>query len=110
MTDVLQWIDGADVQGGGKPFDNINPSNGQKISTLSEATPDQVSLAVNAARRAFELGEWRYASHADRRASLRRMAGAIRDNADRLIDLQSNRRRHAACTGVWPCYGRCGLV
>ena len=89
MRDVLQWIDGADVKGTGTPFDNINPSNGQKICALSEATPDQVALAVNAARQAFELGEWRYASHADRRATLRRMAQAIRDNADRLIDLQT---------------------
>ena len=89
MTDVLQWIDGADVKGGGTPIDNINPTIGQTICTLSEATPDQVALAVDAAKQAFELGEWRYASHADRRATLRRMAEAIRDTADRLIDLQT---------------------
>ncbi|NKB29199.1 MAG: aldehyde dehydrogenase family protein [Rhodobacteraceae bacterium] len=109
MSNVLQWIDGTDVQGAGTPFDNINPSNGQKIGTLSEATPDQVAQAVAAAGRAFEGGKWRHASHADRRATLRRMAGAIRDNADRLIDLQSTEggmlpaqvRGHVMGTASW---------
>lgn len=88
MSDVLQWIDGADVVGHGTPYPNINPADGTQIGAVTEATPAQVETAVSAGKRAFDDGTWRRTTHPERRTALRRMAEAIRDNADRLIELQ----------------------
>jgi len=88
MSDVLQWIDGADVVGHGTPYPNINPADGTQIGAVTEATPAQVETAASAGKRAFDDGTWRRTTHPERRTALRRMAEAIRDNADRLIELQ----------------------
>ncbi|PFH45371.1 hypothetical protein AMATHDRAFT_9388 [Amanita thiersii Skay4041] len=45
-----QFVDGSDKT----TIDVVNPSNGQVITKISEATPKDVDLAVNAAEAAFE--------------------------------------------------------
>lgn len=88
MTRVLQWIDGRDIVGDGDAIDIIDPATASPIGTLTEATAAQVTDAVAAANRSFDAGDWRGLGHADRRTVLRRIAQAIRDNADGLVALQ----------------------
>ena len=88
MTEVLQWIDGKDVPGEGVPYDIVDPSTGNIIGQLTEASPGQVEAAVKAARNSFASGVWAQASHTERRDVLRRAAQAIHAEANRLVDLQ----------------------
>ncbi|CAI2298238.1 unnamed protein product [Caenorhabditis sp. 36 PRJEB53466] len=44
----------------GKTFETHNPSNGKPITRVAEADKEDVNAAVNAAKKAFEIGgEWR---------------------------------------------------
>lgn len=44
----------------GKTFATINPANEMKIADVSEASKEDVDLAVKAAQEAFEIGsDWR---------------------------------------------------
>ena len=88
MTTVTQWINGKDVPGDGGALDIINPATGEAIGRLTEAGPEQVADAVAAARRSFDDGAWAHAPMPERRAVMRRVAEAIRDNVDELRDLQ----------------------
>ncbi|MYH59735.1 MAG: aldehyde dehydrogenase family protein, partial [Boseongicola sp. SB0675_bin_26] len=88
MTIVTQWINGEDVPGDGEALDIINPATGAAMGLLTEASPEQVSDAVAAARRSFDDGAWAHAPMPERRAVMRLVAEAIRDNVDELQDLQ----------------------
>lgn len=88
MTVVTQWIDGRDIAGKGQAMDIVNPATGSKIGELTEASAEQVTEAVEAARRSFDDGIWAFAPMTERRAFLRQTAEAIRDHAEELRDLQ----------------------
>ncbi|WMS43827.1 2-hydroxymuconic semialdehyde dehydrogenase [Acuticoccus sp. MNP-M23] len=78
MSDILNFIDGAYVAGGGRWFDVVNPATGQPHARASEAAEADVDRAVAAARRAM-AGPWGRTSEADRTA----MLNAIADEIDR---------------------------
>ncbi|MDE0210728.1 MAG: aldehyde dehydrogenase family protein, partial [Boseongicola sp.] len=88
MTTVTQWIDGEDIPGDGDALDIINPATGEAMGRLTEASPEQVADSVAAARRSFDDGVWAHAPVTERRAVMRRVAEAIRDNLCELRDLQ----------------------
>ncbi len=88
MTEILNFIDGRNVAGAGTSIDDLDPSTGNVIATLSEASESQVGEAVEAAKRAFEAGEWSLAPIAERQAVLRRAASAIRAASDEIVELQ----------------------
>ena len=83
-TQVTHTIDGAPVEGV-EFFDVVNPATASAFARAPDATPEQLDLAVTAARRAFE--KWRAVSGEDRRAILRGFAAAIRTQTQALAQL-----------------------
>jgi len=57
-----RWTEAAS----GRTFATMNPSTGEEICRVAEADKEDVDRAVQAARRAFELGPWRKMAAAER--------------------------------------------
>lgn len=68
-------------------FRNINPANGEDVSEVYEASREMVEEAVSAARAAL-AGPWARTSVTDRIAILRRVADAIEENTDLLLEAE----------------------
>jgi aldehyde dehydrogenase (NAD+) len=64
-----------------------NPSTGMPTHFIPAADADDVGLAVETARRAFEV--WKDASPLDRQSALRSFIAAVRSNADELALLET---------------------
>ncbi len=84
QTPPTHTIDGAAVEGV-EFFDVINPATASAFARAPDASPEQLGLAVQAARRAFE--KWRATRVEDRRALLHEFATAIRAQAQELAQL-----------------------
>lgn len=82
MSDSLLLINGSRVEGEGPVAEVIEPSTGQVHVSWPDATPDQVELAVGAARQAFPA--WRDATQDRRSSALRAIASGIEDHRDEL--------------------------
>src|SRR6202789_3054522 len=72
----------------GRYFDPLNPATEQGIAKVAEAEAVDVDAAVRAARAAFE-GEWGRMRAADRGGLMLKLADAIRDSQDELVELES---------------------
>lgn len=79
-----QWV--APVKGG--TFETIDPSNEAVITQVAAATAEDIDLAVQAARQAFDEGPWPQMSGAERAAVLRRIAEGIRARQQELAELE----------------------
>lgn len=79
-----QWV--APVKGGS--FVTVDPASETEIARVAAATEEDVNLAVAAARRAFDDGEWPQLSGKARAVYLRRIAALIRDKQQRLAELE----------------------
>lgn len=79
-----EWV--APVKGGS--FDTIDPANEVVIAQIAAATKEDVDLAVQAARNAFDTGGWPEMSGVERAGYLRRMADLIRDKQQTLAELE----------------------
>ena len=88
----------------------IDPDSGTEIARLGENSPDDVALAVDAARIAFEDQRWAGRSLAERAKVLRDVARLVRDEEDHLAALDSlttgllwhrSTRRQAATCADW---------
>jgi len=88
VNEITHFIDGQAVRGEGPVLDDIDPSNGRVLAHLPEATEAQTGEAVAAASRSFQSGQWADAPRAERQAVLRKIANAIREEAEVLLDLQ----------------------
>jgi betaine-aldehyde dehydrogenase len=89
MTNHSLFIGGEFVASSGPArLDVIDPSNGQTIATVPDASVDDVGRAVAAARRAFE-GPWGQTPAVERGRILSRIAEAIRSQAASLAELES---------------------
>jgi acyl-CoA reductase-like NAD-dependent aldehyde dehydrogenase len=73
-----------------KTFETRNPATCEVIVEIAEAGPEDVELAVRAARKAFEDGsEWRKMSPRDRSRMLWKLSELIRANAEELAELET---------------------
>jgi aldehyde dehydrogenase (NAD+) len=82
------FIDGKSVDAlSGKTFESLNPYTGKPWARLADGGPEDVDLAVDAARAAFD-GSWGAMSGFERAAIMRKIATAITDNAERLALLE----------------------
>jgi aldehyde dehydrogenase (NAD+) len=81
------YVDGQFVRGQGDAFAVENPSDGSTVATIRGLSPDQVSAAIAAARRAFDEGEWSGLPRAERADIMRRYAAALAKHAERLKEL-----------------------
>lgn len=83
------FIDGDWVApGDGGTMKVVNPSTEEVIHTICAAGPDDVDLAVKAARRRFDDGSWSRLPGARRAAFLRAIARDIRELKDHLARLE----------------------
>lgn len=88
--DRLLFIDGQHVPAqSGKTFETRDPANDGVICHVSEAGPEDIDLAVKAAHREFEIGEWSKLRPNDRQRLLLSLADLIDQNADELAQLES---------------------
>ena len=71
----------------GRTFPTLDPSSGETIAAVPEAGPEDVDLAVRAARRAF--ASWRDTTAQERGRVLFRLAEAVRRDAARLAELET---------------------
>ncbi len=67
----------------------VEPATGAVLAYVARAGVEDVQVAVEAAQRAFEAGDWRRASPALRARVLLRLAGLIREHAEELARLES---------------------
>lgn len=81
------FIDGQFITGEGELEDIINPATGKSIVHMHEASPEQVTLAVEAAQRAFPA--WAKKVPRERAAMLLALADKIEQNGPLLARLES---------------------
>jgi acyl-CoA reductase-like NAD-dependent aldehyde dehydrogenase len=80
-----RWVDARS----GARFDTLDPATGEVLASVPAAGPDDVELAVAAARRAFDGGAWGQAvSERDRARFLFRLAELVRRDRDRLAEIE----------------------
>ena len=83
-------IDGEWVEArSGKTFAVWDPATGQQIATVAEADKADVDIAVAAARRAFEGGEWAKMKPTERAQLIWRLSDLMEAHADELAELES---------------------
>ncbi|RMI28803.1 aldehyde dehydrogenase family protein [Nocardia stercoris] len=87
MGAAASYVDGRWVVGDGEPITSINPTTGRQLALTPSTGPAQVAAAVSAARRAFDGGEWRRLSPADRGALLHRLADLLVERRDVIAHL-----------------------
>lgn len=84
------YINGQWIEGSMEIFiETINPANGQVLGQFTSANKSDVDLAVQAARVAFESGEWKIMSRKERGKRLHRIASLIREHQDELATLEA---------------------
>jgi betaine-aldehyde dehydrogenase len=84
------WIDGRRAPArSGTETPVHNPATGATIAAVAQAGPEDVNAAVAAARRAWEKGDWRRATAAERARVLLKLAERIRAEAPSLVELES---------------------
>ncbi|MCP1093868.1 aldehyde dehydrogenase family protein [Bacillaceae bacterium OS4b] len=80
-----RWVDSIS----GRTFESLNPATDEVNAVVAEAGPEDVDLAVKAARRAFESGPWAELAPGDRGRLLNKVAQALWEKADMLAEVES---------------------
>ncbi|WP_026566025.1 aldehyde dehydrogenase family protein [Bacillus sp. UNC41MFS5] len=80
-----KWVDALS----GKTFESLNPATGEVNALVAEAGPEDVNLAVEAARKAFETGPWANMAPGDRGRLLYKVAQALWEKADMLAEVET---------------------
>ncbi|KAL9151331.1 hypothetical protein ABFS82_11G045600 [Erythranthe guttata] len=73
----------------GKKFETIDPRTGEVIAKIAEGDKQDVDLAVNAAREAFDHGPWPRLPGSERRKILLKFADLIEENINELAGLDA---------------------
>src|SRR5690625_3762112 len=73
----------------GKTFSVIDPATEQVIAEVSEAQPEDVDAAVQAARKAFDHGEWTKMTAAERSRLIYKFADLLEENREELAQLEA---------------------
>ncbi|SIM72726.1 aldehyde dehydrogenase family protein [Micromonospora cremea] len=80
-----QWVPAID----GRTYERLSPYDGHLVNTYANGDIEDARRGIVAARRAFDAGDWRWASVESRAAVLRKAAVLLRENKDRLAKLLS---------------------
>jgi aldehyde dehydrogenase (NAD+) len=84
------YINGEFVESvSGKTFESINPATGEVLAHVSEAGPEDIDLAVKAARTAFDEGPWSKMKPAERSRLIYRLADLMEENKAELAELET---------------------
>ncbi|CAI8619800.1 unnamed protein product [Vicia faba] len=73
----------------GKSFETIDPRTGDVIARISEATKEDIDVAVKAARHAFDSGPWPRLSGTERAKIMMKFANLIDENIQELAALDA---------------------
>lgn len=73
----------------GDKITSINPSDESEITSVYAADPEDVDLAVKAARKAFKNPSWRDISPSDRGALMFKLAQLIEENREVLATIET---------------------
>jgi acyl-CoA reductase-like NAD-dependent aldehyde dehydrogenase len=73
----------------GETFETINPATGEPTTHIAKAGEEDVDLAVQAARKAFESGAWATMSAADRGKILWKIGDLLMQHADEVAYLET---------------------
>lgn len=84
-ADLFVGGQSVEAAGGGR-FDTFDPSTGEVVAQIAEATAEDVDRAVTTAREAFERS-WPSTPPRERADLLTRAAAAVRANAEELVEL-----------------------
>jgi acyl-CoA reductase-like NAD-dependent aldehyde dehydrogenase len=76
------WIDGKSVPGDEKPYQTINPANGEVIEEVSWGSVSQADAAVRAAKKAFP--QWRRIPANEKAGMLHEVARRLRQNLEQI--------------------------
>src|SRR3954462_15910688 len=88
LEEFRLFIDGRSVDAlSGRTFESQNPYLGRLWARIADGGPEDVDVAVGAARAAFD-GEWGAMTGFQRAAVLRACAQGSADNAERLARLE----------------------
>ncbi len=94
----------------GKTFATLNPATEEVICQVAEGDKEDIDLAVQAARRAFDQGPWSRMDARDRGKLMYRLADLIEEHIDELAALESldngkpfNEARHGDLVLVLDC-------
>ncbi|APU23560.1 aldehyde dehydrogenase family protein [Actinoalloteichus sp. GBA129-24] len=87
-TSYQMFVDGKFVDGAGKPLKSVNPATEEVLAEVATASPDDVDLAVRAARRAYDR-VWGRMPGAERGKYLFRIARLIQERSRELAVLES---------------------
>ena len=84
------FIDGKWVPAeGGRTFATINPATEQVIAEVAEGDAEDIENAADAARRAFESGDWSKMDARDRGKVMMRLADLIEEHKEELAALET---------------------
>ena len=94
LAAVMDWpraafIDGRFTAGRGTPLKTVNPASGELIAEIAACNADDVDLAVQKARDAFEQGQWSRLHPSERKAVLLRFAKLMQRNRRALAVMES---------------------
>lgn len=95
VEEFLQGVKGLYIDGdykpaiSGKTFNVINPATEEIIAQVSEAQPEDIDVAVAAARKAFDEGEWTKMETAERSHLIYKFANLLEDNREELAQLEA---------------------
>jgi aldehyde dehydrogenase (NAD+) len=79
------WIPGS----AGTTMETINPANGKVLGRFTSASKEDVDLAVQAARNAFESREWKEMTRKERGRRMHRISALIREHQAELATLEA---------------------
>ncbi|WP_448090646.1 aldehyde dehydrogenase family protein [Pseudomonas azerbaijanoccidentalis] len=69
-------------------FESVDPSDESVLAQVAAATAEDIDLAVSAARRAFDKGDWPRLKGGERAKVLRRIAQSIRERQQELAAIE----------------------
>ena len=81
------YIDGAWVDAADDPFEMVDPATGQVFATAARGRTEHADLAVAAAKRAHERGEWRGKSPEERAEVMSAIVAKLSERMDELVEL-----------------------
>ncbi|WP_174614810.1 aldehyde dehydrogenase family protein [Virgibacillus ihumii] len=84
------YVNGEYVQStSGKTFDVLNPATEEVIAQVSEAQETDIDTAVEAAKKAFDEGEWTKMEAAERSHLIYKFADLLEENREELAQLEA---------------------
>lgn len=95
VEEFLQGVKGLYIDGdyqpaiSGKTFNVINPATEEVIAQVSEAQTEDIDVAVAAARKAFDEGEWTKMDTAERSHLIYKFANLLEENREELAQLEA---------------------